>query len=64
MLVTMFPNLSTAANIYLTIPVSTTSVEQNFSQMKVIKTNLRLKDHIGKNSLNHLMPLYSYRIIQ
>ena len=38
MLVTKFPNLSTVANICLTLPVSTASVE---CQMKMIKTRLR-----------------------
>ena len=53
MLATMFPNLSTLANICLTLPVSTASVERSFSQMKMIKT--RLRNRIGENSLNHLM---------
>ena len=38
MLRTIFPNISTLANICLTIPVSTASVERSFSQMKLIKT--------------------------
>ena len=40
MLTTMFPNLSTLGNIYLSIPVSTASVERSFSQMKLLKTRL------------------------
>ena len=42
----MFPNLSTLANICMTLPVSTVSVEQLFTT---------LKNCIQKNSLNHLM---------
>ena len=53
MLVTMFPNLSTLANVCMTLPVSTASVEQSFSQMKMIKTGLR--NRMGESSLNHLM---------
>ena len=41
-LVNMFPNLSVLANICLTIPVSTASVEQSFSQIKT-----RLRNCIG-----------------
>ena len=52
-LVTMFPNLSTLANICMTLPVSTASVEQSFSQMKMIKT--RLRNCMGESSLNQLM---------
>ena len=40
-LITMFPNISTLANICLSIPVGTASVERSFSQMKLIKTRLR-----------------------
>ena len=53
MLVTMFPNLSALANICMSLPVSTASVERSFSQMKMIKT--RLRNRIGESSLNHLM---------
>ena len=53
MLVTMFPNLCALANICMSLPVSTASVEQSFSQMKMIKT--RLRNCIGESSLNHLM---------
>ena len=41
MLKIMFPNLNNLANICMTIPVGTASVEQSFSQMKMIKTGLR-----------------------
>ena len=37
----------------MSLPVSTASVEQSFSQMKMIKT--RLRNCIGESSLNHLM---------
>jgi len=36
MLITMFPNLHKLATICVTIPVSTASIERNFSQMKLI----------------------------
>lgn len=55
MLVTMFPNLSTLANVVLTIPVSTASVERSFSQMKLIKT--RLRNRLGERSLSSLMKI-------
>ena len=42
MLTTMFPNLHTIATISLSIPVATASVERSFSQMKLIKTRLRV----------------------
>ena len=41
MLKTMFPNLHTLANVCITLPVGTASVERSFSQMKMIKTRLR-----------------------
>ena len=41
MLQAMFPNLNTLANICLTIPVATASVERSFSYMKMIKTRFR-----------------------
>ena len=49
----MFLNLSALANICISLPVSTASVEQSFSQMKMIK--VRLRNRIGESSLNHLM---------
>ena len=52
-LVTMFSILNVLAIISLTIPVSTASVEQSFSQMKLIATKLR--NCIGDSSLNHLI---------
>ena len=55
MLITMFPNISTLANICLSIPVGTASVEWSFSQMKLIKT--RLKSRIGQSSLFYLMKI-------
>ena len=53
MLKAMFPNLNKIASIGLTIPVSTTSVERSFSQMKMIKT--RLRNSLSNCSLSHLM---------
>ena len=55
MLETMCPSLSTLANICLTIPVGTASVERSFSQMKMIKT--RLRSHLGEANLSHLMKI-------
>ena len=55
MLTAMFPNLSTLGNICLSIPVSTTSVERSFSQMKLLKTHLR--NHLSDSSLSHLMKI-------
>ena len=55
MLITMFPNISTLANICLSIPVGTASVERSFSQMKLIKT--RLRNRIRQSSLSYLMKI-------
>ena len=52
MLIAMFPNLSVIANIYLSIPVGTASVERSFSQMKMIKTRF---NRLGEMSLSLLM---------
>ena len=52
---TIFPNISTLANICLTISVSAASVERSFSQMKLIKT--RIRNRIGQFSLSHLMKI-------
>ena len=38
MIKTLFPNLSKIGAIYLSIPVTTASVERSFSQMKLFKT--------------------------
>ena len=53
MLITMFPNLTKIASIYLTIPVSTASVERSFSEMKLIKT--RLRNSLSEGTLSQLM---------
>ena len=55
MLLAMFHNLSVIANICLSIPVGTTSVEWSFSQMKMIKT--RLRNCLGEMSLSLLMKI-------
>ena len=55
MLRTMFPNISTLANICLSTPVSTASVERSFAQMKLIKTQIR--NQIGQFSLSCLMKI-------
>ena len=51
----MFLNLSALSNVCLSIPVATASVEQSFSQMKLIKTMLR--NRIGEKSLSYLMKI-------
>ena len=53
MLVPMFPNLQKITSIGLTLPVSTTSVERSFSQMKLIKTCLR--NSLTEGRLTQLM---------
>ena len=55
MLKTMFPSLNTLANVCLSIPVGTVSVEWSFLQMKMIKT--RLRNCIGETSLSYLMKI-------
>ena len=55
MLEIMCPGLSTLANVCLTIPVGTASVERSFSQMKMIKT--RLRSRLGEDNLSHLMKI-------
>ena len=55
MLKTMFPHLNTLANVCMTIPVGTASVERSFSQMKMIKTCLR--NRLGKKSLSYFMKI-------
>ena len=55
MLKAMFPNLHKMASIGLTIPVSTTSVESSYSQMKLIKTHLR--NALSDCSLSYLMKI-------
>ena len=55
MLKTMFPHLNTLANVCITIPVGTASVERSFSQMKMIKT--RLRNQMGEKSLSYLMKI-------
>ena len=54
-LVSMFPNLNTLANISLSIPVSTASVERSFSQMKLLKT--RLRNRLSDKNISHLMKI-------
>ena len=41
MLIALFPNLPKLATICLSIPISTASAEQSFSDMKLIKNRLR-----------------------
>ena len=55
MLKTMFPHLNTLANVCMTIPVGTASVERSFSQMKMIKSHLR--NHLSGKSLSYLMKI-------
>ena len=55
MMQTMFPNLSNLANVYLTIPVGTASVEHSFSHMKMVKS--RLRNRLGEANLSYLMKI-------
>ena len=55
MLETMFPHLNALAEICLSIPVGTASVERSFCEMKMIKT--RLRNCIGEKSLLYLMKI-------
>ena len=55
MFVAMFPNLSTLSTVWLSIPVTTASIERGFSQKKMIKT--RLRNRIRETSLTHLMKI-------
>ena len=55
MLKTMFPNLHILANVCMTLPVGTASVERSFSQMKMIKT--RLRNRLGEKSLSYLLKI-------
>ena len=55
MMQTMFPNLSILANVCLTIPVGTASVERSFSHMKIVKS--RLRNQLGEANLSYLMKI-------
>ena len=55
MMQTMFPNLSILANLSLTIPVGTASVERSFSHMKMVK--YRLRNRLGEANLSYLMKI-------
>ena len=55
MMQTMFPNLSILANVCLTIPVGTASVERSFSHMKMVKFCLR--NRLGEANLSYLMEI-------
>ena len=55
MMQTMFPNLSILANVCLTIPVRTASVERSFSHMKMVKS--RLRNLLGEANLSYLMKI-------
>ena len=55
MMQTTFPNLSILANVCLTIPVGTASVERSFSHMKMVKS--RLRNRLGEANLSYLMKI-------
>ena len=55
MMQTMFPNLSILANVCLTIPVGTVSVERSFSHMKMVKS--RLRNRPGDVNLSYLIKI-------
>ena len=52
---TLFPNLCKIAQISLSIPVTTASIERSFSQMKLIKT--RLCSSLTDKNLSNLMKI-------
>ena len=52
-LIALLPNLHKLACCYLLLPIGTASVERSFSQMKLIKTRLRIR--LGELSLSRLM---------
>lgn len=51
-----FPNMETLLQIFLTIPVSTTSGERSFSALKRVKPYLR--NSMGEKRFNSLALLY------
>ena len=55
MMQTIFSNLSILANVCLTIPVGTASVERSFSHMKIVKS--RLRNRLGEANLFYLMKI-------
>ena len=55
MMQTMFPNLSILANVCLTIPVGTATVERSFSHMKMVKS--RLRNRLGEANFSYLMKI-------
>ena len=56
MLIALFPNLHKLATICLSIPISTASAEQSFSDKKLIKNRLR-------NRLTELSPSNLMKIV-
>ena len=55
MLIAIFPNLHKLATICLSIPISTASAEQSFSDMKLIRN--RLRNRLNELSLSNLMKI-------
>ena len=55
MLIALFPNLHKLATICLSIPISTASAEQSFSDKKLIKNHLR--NRLTELSLSNLMKI-------
>ena len=55
MMQTMFPNFSILANVCLTIPVGTASVEHLFFQMRMMK--YRLRNRLERANLSYLMKI-------
>lgn len=51
-LISLFPNLSTAIRIYLTLPVTVAQGERSFSKLKLIKNYLR--STLSQNNLTNL----------
>lgn len=48
----IYPNLTTALKIFLTLPVTTAAAESSFSKLKIIKNYLRTT--MGQDRLNNL----------
>ena len=48
-----FPNLVCLASLHLVLPVTTSTVERSFSDMKLVKT--RLRSRLGEDTLDQAM---------
>ena len=57
MLKTVFPNMTTLANICLAIPIGTASVERSLILQKKANKNKGQKPYSGESSLSYLMKI-------